>query len=54
MNNFALHQKLEIFWYMLIQKIKFPLEMLTLVYVWSIFVPREDFLNLARHKGLPG
>ena len=30
------------------------LEMLTLVYVWSIFVPREDFLNLARHKGLPG
>ena len=38
MNNFALHQKLEIFWYMLIQKIKFPLEMLTFVCVWEMKV----------------
>ena len=30
------------------------LEMLTLVYVWSLFTPREDFLNLAHHSGLPG
>ena len=29
------------------------LKMLTLVYAWSLFTPRGDFLNLAHQSGLP-